>query len=89
FELSKHRLHVPVLALSQHEATLRRICLYWGMYPVCGAPVDPQELKQFVESWGRSDDCLESGDQVVLVAGAGVFDGIHNSVEVHQVGTND
>jgi pyruvate kinase len=86
FALSQQRLFSPVLALSQHDSTLRRMCLYWGMHPVRGAPVgDAQALKQFVDEWGRADGCLQNGDRVVVVAGTGVFEGTHNSVEVHEV----
>jgi pyruvate kinase len=47
--LSKNRNFVPTVGVSDSEATLRRMCLYWGVIPLAGAPTtDNQRLLDFV-----------------------------------------
>jgi pyruvate kinase len=83
--LSKQRLFTPVLALSEHEPTLRKMSLFWGLTPVRGAPVgDLAAIKDFISAWGRKDGCVQAGEPVVALTGTGVARGIHNAVEVFE-----
>lgn len=83
---AKQRDFVPTLGLSQSEETLRRMCLFWGITPLYGAPVSsPTELQRFVLAWGREQKMLRAGDRVVYVTGTGVLTGAHNQIVVHEV----
>lgn len=84
----RSKLHdlVPTIGLSDCEATLRQMCLYWGITPLAGAPVhDGPALRDFIEHWGRTNDVLQAGDRVVYVTGSHYFPRAHNVVVVHEV----
>lgn len=84
--LSKNRNSVPTLGVSQSEATLRRMCLYWGVIPMAGAPVsEPDRLAQYVIDWGRRGALLSTGDRLVVVSGTGLVHSAHNQIVVHEV----
>lgn len=85
--LSKQRNYVPVIGVSGNDATLRQMCLYWGVIPLQGAPTsDSIRLLEHLEAWGLKDGCLKAGDRIVLVAGVGLASQGHNMVRVHEVG---
>ena len=84
--MSKRRGYTPVVGLSGDEVTLRQMCLFWGVTPLSGAPVDDlAATKDYVHGWAARGGLIATGDCVVLVAGTGVATGSHNLVEVHQV----
>jgi pyruvate kinase len=84
--LSKHRRSVYTVGVSGSEATLRRMCLYWGVIPLPGAPTsDSEALLRFAIRRGRERGYLDRGDRVVMVAGTGVGGTQHNALVVHQV----
>mgnify|MGYP005847608079 CR=1 FL=1 len=84
--LSKNRSFVPTLGVSDSAATLRRMCLYWGVIPLAGAPThDSRALLRHVVEWGRANGLLNPGDRVVLVAGTGLAATAHNMIVVHVV----
>lgn len=84
--LSKYRNFVPTIGVSDSEAVLRRMCLYWGVVPLAGAPTDDaDELLDHVTRWGRNIGCLDSGDRIVLVAGGGMEVTDYNMIVVHEV----
>lgn len=93
--LSQHRSGVPTIGVSSSEATLRRMCLYWGVTPLRGAPArDIESLIQHTDDWGCRLGCLAPGDRVVLVGGSHLTagpdheemaDGVHDVVIVHEV----
>jgi pyruvate kinase len=83
--LSKQRSFVPTIGVSHIPATLRQMCLYWGVIPLAGAPADDgTSLVQYVEKWGREDGLLQKGDHIVVVTVTAAGSG-HNMVLVHQV----
>ncbi len=84
--LSKSRLFVPTLGVSESEAALRRMCLYWGVIPVAGVPTETTEamVRHLVER-GRGRGVLHQGDRVVLIAGTGLKSSRHNAIIVHEV----
>jgi pyruvate kinase len=84
--LAKSRLHVPTVGVSDSEATLRRMCLYWGVIPLAGAPIgDSAALLRHVTQRGRSAGQLGSGDRIVLIAGTGLAITAHNMIVVHEL----
>ena len=84
--LSKNRHQVPTIGVSDSETTLRRMCLYWGVFPLAGAPTgDSDRLLEYVVRWGRSGGWLTSGDRIVLVSGTGLSMTAHNMLVVHEL----
>ncbi len=85
--LSKRRAPIPIVGVSDKRETLNKMCLYWGVIPVTGAPTtDSIELLDHIERWGLAEGCLTQGGYIVLVAGLGLASKGHNMVRVHQVG---
>ncbi len=83
---AKQRDFIPTIGVSDSEATLRQMCLYWGITPLPGAPVhDGPQLRQFIDDWGRADGCITRGDCVVFVTGSEFVPKAHNLVIVHEV----
>jgi pyruvate kinase len=88
--LSKNRNSVPTVGVSDCAATLRRMCLYWGVFPLPGAPVGKsKELLEYVTKLGREKGYLKSGDRIVLVTGTGITASAHNAIVVHQLGDRE
>ncbi|MGO9109143.1 MAG: pyruvate kinase [Thermoguttaceae bacterium] len=84
--LAKNRFRVPTVGVSDSAATLRRMCLYWGIIPLASAPVDDSRtLVAFVSAWGKKNRLLSSGDRIVLVAGTNTAITAHNMIVVHEV----
>ncbi len=82
----KVRTATPVVGVSNSEATLRRMTLFWGIHPLPDAPVgDGPRLRQFIDDWGRSTGVLSPGDRVVYVTGSEVVARAHNVVVVQEV----
>lgn len=82
---SKHRDAIPVVGVSDSEAALRRMCLYWGIIPLRGAPVhEGPALRRFIQDWGKSQQLLETGDRVVFITGTHVIPVAHNVLVVHE-----
>jgi len=87
--LSKKRNFAPTLGVSHSEATLRRMCLYWGVIPLAGATIgDPRRLLEFIGDWGHRNRLLAEGDRVVIISGTGLVHSAHNQIVVHEVGTD-
>ena len=85
--LSKRRNSTPIIGVSDNPQTLRKMCLYWGVIPLAGAPtVDSIQLLDHVEAWGLKEATLSAGGYIVLVAGLGLASRGHNMVRVHTVG---
>jgi len=84
--LSKNRYRVPTVGVSDSEIALRRMCLYWGVLPLAGAPTgDRQRLLDFVTARGRQSGQLHSGDRLILVGGTGLAATAHNQILVVEV----
>jgi len=84
--LSKNRYFVPTLGVSDSAATLRRMCLYWGVIPLSGAPAgDSRRLLEYVVQRGRAGGFLSRGDRIVLVTGTGLSMTAHNMIVVHEL----
>ncbi len=84
--VAKNRNYVPAIGVSDSPATLRRMCLYWGVIPLPGAPTGKREaLLQHITDWGRQAGLLHKGDRVVLIAGTGLAVTAHNMIVVHEI----
>lgn len=83
---SKQRNFIATLGVSNNEATLRRMCLFWGIMPHMIQNLDnPQQLFEEVATWGREHGMLAIGDHVVFVTGTGVIDNTHNLLVVQEI----
>jgi pyruvate kinase len=81
--IAKHRFRVPTIGVSESPQILRRMCLYWGIIPLAGAPLqDSQALLRFATEWGKREGLVASGDRVVFVYGTGLVSSAHNTVSV-------
>jgi pyruvate kinase len=84
--LSKLRCYTPTVGVSDSEATLRQMCLYWGVIPLAAMPTKTiVEMVEHVSRWGVSEGRFAAGDRIVLVAGTGLGAGGHNLAMVHEV----
>lgn len=84
--LSKYRFRTPVWGASPSEATLRRMCLYWGVVPLAGAPTqNSADLLAYAIQKGRQLGYLQPGDRLVLLTDSEVTGRTHNMIQVHTV----
>jgi len=84
--LSKQRRHTSILGISDHEATVRRMCLYWGVTPLHFPDLhDSGELLRRVTDWARGRDLLHPRDRVVLIASTHWTATGHNMIVVDEV----
>jgi pyruvate kinase len=84
--LSKQRSRTPTLGVSDCAATVRRMCLYWGVYPFAARRFsDNQELLTHLSGWARAKGLLSTGDRVVLIAGSNWTSAEHNMIAVANV----
>jgi pyruvate kinase len=83
---AKQRDFIRTLGVSDSETALRRMCLYWGITPLAGAPVnDGPELRTFIDHWGLADGSLKVGDRIVFITGNDFVSRAHNLLVVHEV----
>jgi pyruvate kinase len=84
--LSKQHDSVLAVGVSDSDATLRKMTLFWGIMPLAGAPVgNGPQLRAFIVDWGRRDGFLKAGDRILFVTGSEVIQTAHNVVVVHEV----
>jgi pyruvate kinase len=83
---AKQRDFIRTLGVSDSETTLRRMCLFWGILPLPGAPVnDGPALRTFIDRWGLEDGSLQVGDRIVFITGNDFVSRAHNLLIVHEV----
>jgi pyruvate kinase len=84
--VAKQHFFMHTVGVSESAATLRRMCLYWGVIPLAGAPTQDNRatLRRVVE-WGQECGMLAAGDRAVLIAGTGLAQSAHNAIVVDQV----
>jgi pyruvate kinase len=94
--LSQQRSFVPTVGVSTSETTLRKMCLYWGVTPLSGAPAtDVEQLIRHADAWACASGLAKRGDRLVIVGGshlaagpdggAKMAAGVHDIVIVHEV----
>ena len=95
FALSQLRSYVPTVGVSSSDATLRQMCLYWGVTPLRGAPAtDLQELIKHADAMACRAGYAARGDRIVIVGGSHLAagpegeqfaGGVHDVVLVHEI----
>lgn len=94
--LSQHRSFTPTIGVSTCEQTLRKMCLYWGVTPLRGAPAtNTQGLIRYMDSWSIEQGFAAAGDRIVIVGGSHLAAGtdadtemaagVHDILIVHEV----
>lgn len=85
--LSRQRLGIPILALTDRPEIARRLTLCWGVIPEHTHAVElpPSELLDYVERRGRELDLLESGSKLVLVGNSNWEQEWHDMCLAHVV----
>ncbi|MFN0196396.1 MAG: pyruvate kinase [Planctomycetaceae bacterium] len=85
--MSKQRLPVPIVALSDLPETARRMCLYWGVTSLESNVVQkpPAELRQFIVDWGLNEKVLLPGSKIVIISGSRWSNENHDMMLVHAV----
>ncbi len=86
--MSRIRSGIPILALSAHTRTLRKMALYRGVYPL-HFPIlseDPQHINREVLQHLVKTDFLSPGDLVILTKGSHIgVSGGTNTLQILQV----
>lgn len=78
---SKRRLYVPTIGISDTPATLRRMCLYWGIRPLGGiAWSDEATMRRTVSRWALQHGWLSPGEVMVFLRGTRPGADLHNAV---------
>jgi pyruvate kinase len=85
--LAKSRLPCPVLGISQDQATVRRMCLYYGVISRrADAPEHTRDVLTLVEDFARQLHLADSGDRVIVVSGRPIGTaGATNTLVVHTI----
>ncbi len=83
---SKTRCFIPTIGISNSEAVLRRMCLYWGIIPLPGVPTDDgTHLMRHIIAKDRNIGYLNPGDRIVLVTGTGSTVSKDNMIMIREV----
>ena len=89
---AKQRDFIPTVGVSGDAQTLRQLCLFWGIIPVIGMPLDGGvALRTEIEELGRANGLLETDDYIVFVTSSTYGPLGHDELFVHQIedaGTN-
>jgi pyruvate kinase len=86
--LSKNRLPCPILAISQHEQVVRRMCLYYGVLPVrAEAPEHTRDVLDIASSVALERGIAKAGDRIVVLSGRPIGQpGTTSTLVVHTIG---
>ena len=86
--LSKYRPECPIFCVSNSYATVRRVCLNWGVYGMYHEDFDDaDEMVMDIVNIVASADVLKTGDLIVFAAGVPLgIQGDTNLIKVHIVG---
>ncbi len=83
---AKQRDYIPTVGVSRNLSTLRQLCLFWGIIPLRGMPLDSgEQLRSAVEKWGREQGLLTDGDYAVFVTSSTFGTLGHDELFVHQI----
>lgn len=85
--LSRHRGHVPILAITDREEIARRMCLYWGVTPMLlrQAQQSVEALLKIVTQWGKQHEILKTGSKVVIVGHTNWLGDAHDLMMVQEI----
>ncbi len=87
--MSRVNSTIPIYGLSRHDATLRRMALYRGVYPIAfdATDIDRRVLNQAATLELQKRDILKNGDLVIITKGDLI--GVHgrtNALKIVTVG---
>ncbi len=85
--VSKYRPKAPIIAATENEYVMRRMSLYWGVYPIKISKMNSTDeiIDKSVER-ALELDYIENGDLIVITAGVPVgISGSTNLLKVHIV----
>ncbi len=85
--MAKSRLPVPILALSQHRATVRRMCLYHGVIPALAqVPEHTRDVLALASTLARERGVARPGDRLIVLSGRPIgVRGATNTMVIHTV----
>lgn len=85
--ISRFRPSCPILALSPHISTVRRLCLYWGIQPrLITKPTDTDDMIDKAAASVSESGHVKTGDLVVITAGHPVWvPGTTNMIRVKKI----
>jgi pyruvate kinase len=83
--LSKTRLSCPILAISPHQAVVRRMCLYYGVDVFrADAPPHTRDVLDLASRYALTRKLAAKGDKIVVVSGRPIGKpGKTNTLVVH------
>jgi pyruvate kinase len=85
--VSKQRPAAPIIAITQDDNVLSRLCLVWGVYPVKGNTSDStDDLFRSAINCGLSTGMIHEGDTAIITAGVPMGKtGATNLIKILQV----
>ncbi len=86
--ISKYRTNVPIIAVTPHEAVMRKLKLAWGVYPIKGTVQRSTDemLEKAVEA-ALGHKLVQRGDLIVITAGVPIREpGTTNMMKIHIIG---
>ena len=84
--ISKYRPDADILAVTFDELTQRSLMLNWGVIPVVTEkPASTDDMFEVAEKVALSTGLVESGDNIVIVAGVPVGTGGTNTMRIRTV----
>lgn len=78
-DLSQLRCIIPTVGFSPNVATVRRMCLYWGIIPLL---MDKEDSYESMIQKTLKSKLTQKGKSVVLLTGTNVFENSANGVSV-------
>ncbi len=85
--LAKSRLPVPILALSQHQRSVRRMCLYFGVWArQVGVPEHTRDVLALAARFAVERGVAQPGQKLVVLSGRPIgVPGRTNTLVVHTI----
>ncbi len=85
--LSKYRLPCPIIGISQHRSTVRRMCLYYGVDAVLSdVPRSTRDVLIVASETAVERGLARAGDRLVVVTGRPIGRSGHaNTVVIHEI----
>jgi pyruvate kinase len=86
FALSKLRLPVPVVALTDNATVISQLSLAWGVEPLkLESYGEPDENLKVATDWAKSRGLVEAGDVVIHLRGIIASKPGHNALYIHEI----
>lgn len=75
--VSKYHPLTPVIGMSPNESTLRKMQLYWGVYPIASTMLSETDLIERSINILKNLGYVEKNDRIVITAGINTADDVH------------